>query len=80
MSTGTEPTPAGGGLKSVLKIAVPLGALFAIVFGLAYMTQYTPSDDPKGPRDADRLEWNDSRARGGPIPFAPETSRRQGPL
>jgi hypothetical protein len=61
MSTGANQTPAGGlnptpkpeqpagGLKSVLKIAVPLGARFAIVFGLAFMTQYTPSVDPKDP-------------------------------
>src|SRR5215213_1180626 len=48
MSTGTEPTPAGG-LKSMLKIAVPLGALFAVVFGLAYMMQYVPPRETKDP-------------------------------
>src|SRR5437764_892102 len=48
MSTGTQPTPAGG-LKSTLKIAVPLSALFAMVFGLVYMMQYTPTEDPKRP-------------------------------
>src|SRR4051794_37113525 len=59
MSTGANQTPAGGlnptpkpeqplgGLKSALKIAVPLVALVAVVFGITYMMQYVPSVDPK---------------------------------
>lgn len=50
MSTGPEPKPPGGA-KSALKVAVPLVALVAIVFGLTYITQYTPQkegDKPDG--------------------------------
>lgn len=50
MSTGAEPNAASqrqgpkpaGGAPSALKIAVPLVALVAVVFGLTYITQYTP--------------------------------------
>lgn len=50
MSTGAEPKPPGGG-KSALRIVVPLVALVAVVFGLTYITQYTPpnEEDKKGP-------------------------------
>lgn len=50
MSTGAEPKPPGGA-KSALRIAVPLVMLVAVVFGLTYITQYTPQveeDKPDG--------------------------------
>ncbi|MBN9121606.1 MAG: hypothetical protein J0I06_21080 [Planctomycetes bacterium] len=50
MSTGAEQPPAGG-LKSALKIAVPLAALVAVVFAVAFFSQYTTPepDEKKGP-------------------------------
>lgn len=41
--------PAAGGLKSSLKVAVPLVALVGVVFGVTYLGMYTPpktDDDP----------------------------------
>src|SRR5262245_51056650 len=34
--------PAAGGLKSTLKIAVPIVALMAVIFGVTFFAQYTP--------------------------------------
>jgi hypothetical protein len=76
MSTGTEPTPAGrpqppgpgaqpaGGLKSTLKVAVPLVALVAVVFGITYIMQYAgppPEDEAKKVSDP-----NDKSSSGEP--------------
>jgi hypothetical protein len=46
MSTGAAPPPASGGLKSTLKVAVPLLALVGVVFGVTYLAQYTPTTNP----------------------------------
>ncbi|MBY0461347.1 MAG: hypothetical protein K2V38_28860 [Gemmataceae bacterium] len=51
-----EPTPnaagTGGGLTSVLKIAVPVAALVGVIFGVTLLSQYTtkkkPEDDDVG--------------------------------
>lgn len=50
MSTGAEPKPPGGA-KSALKVAVPLVALVAVVFGLTYITQYTPQKEDEKTTD-----------------------------
>jgi hypothetical protein len=47
-STNDTPAPAAGGLKSTLKILIPIGVLMAVIFGVTYITQYVPtSDDDK---------------------------------
>ncbi|MDY3552650.1 hypothetical protein R5W24_001736 [Gemmata sp. JC717] len=42
MSSGATPPPASGGLKSALKVAVPLVALMAVIFGATLFSMYTP--------------------------------------
>ena len=43
-----RPAPtAGGGLRSTLRVAVPLVALVAVVFGITLFLQYTPTDNPQ---------------------------------
>ncbi|QJW92879.1 hypothetical protein [Frigoriglobus tundricola] len=45
--------PSSGGLKSTLRVVVPLLALGAVVFGVTFFAQYTPpteTTDPKDPR------------------------------
>lgn len=41
MSSGATP-PAPGGLKSTLKIAVPIVALMSVIFGITLLSRYTP--------------------------------------
>lgn len=51
MSSGVTPPPASGGLKSVLKVAVPLVALMGVIFGATLFSMYTPKqqdDSDKG--------------------------------
>ncbi len=76
MSTGAEQKPASGqkpagGLKSALKIALPLGFLVAIVGGLTYITQYTPTDTDKPPDGPD----NPVNSNEPPLIFATSTRR-----
>jgi hypothetical protein len=45
--TNTTGPAAPSGLKSTLKVVVPLAALVGVVFGITYLSQYTtPKDDP----------------------------------
>ena len=44
MSTDANPTP-GGGLKSTLKIAVPILLLMGVIFGVTLFSQYAPKPD-----------------------------------
>jgi hypothetical protein len=49
MSDATNNTPpASGGLKSTLKIVVPVVALMAVIFGVTFISHYIPPEDPKG--------------------------------
>jgi hypothetical protein len=46
-ATPSSPAPAAGGMKSTLKIVIPLAVLVAVVFGITYFAQYTPKADDK---------------------------------
>lgn len=39
-----EPVSAGG-VKGAIKVAIPIGVLMAIIFGITYFSQYTPQGD-----------------------------------
>jgi hypothetical protein len=65
MSTGAETKP-GGGLKSALKIAVPLVALVGVVFGITYIMQYTP---PKETDTGTKTDGNPGSAAEPPLRF-----------
>ena len=51
-TSASQVPPASGGLKSTLRVAVPLLALGAVVFGVTFFAQYTPPSETteKGPR------------------------------
>ncbi len=61
MNDASNPTPhtaaaaaAGGGMKSTLKIILPIFILMAVIFGVTFLTQYAPPDEPTkpdGPRE-----------------------------
>lgn len=74
MSTGAERTP--GGTKSALKIAVPLGALVAVVFGVTYITQYTPPPE----EDAKRVGPQEGGGGEPPLRFFTSARRWDPPL
>ena len=52
MSTDADPKPAGG-LKSTLKVALPIVVFVGVIFGVTLLSQYTrtPDDDTKGKAD-----------------------------
>lgn len=82
MSSGANPSPASGGLKSALKIAVPLVALVGVIFGVTLFSMYTaptpeaektPGVGDTGPTAAEPpLRFFSSARRWDPPSLAPE--------
>ena len=55
--------PPAGGLKSKLKIAVPLVALVGMVFGITYIMQYTPPEEVKDDKGQDPVNFGEPPLR-----------------
>lgn len=73
-STATSPpTASNNGLMSTVKIAVPLLALVGVVFGVTYITMYTP---PKEQDDENKSNTTNGPSSGEP-PLVFFTSARQ---
>lgn len=68
----TTATPAAGGLKSSLKVAVPLVALVGVVFGITYLGMYTP---PKPETDKDKNNGPGGVSGEPPLRFFTSTRR-----
>ncbi len=70
MSTDANPTP-GGGLKSTLKIAVPVVAFVAVIFGVTLLSQYTPKSV-----DDEKKEGDQTKQHAGQPPLVFFSSER----
>lgn len=85
MNEAVQPgAPAGGGMKSAIKIIIPVFVLMAVIFGVTFFSQYTaPVEEKKidGPSTIDEppLRFASStRQWDAPDFFSPEGSRFRG--
>lgn len=67
-----EPRAAPGGLKSALKVVVPIAALVGVIFGVTLLSMYTP----KPAQDETKGEGGDAAAPRGEPPLRFFTSTR----